>query len=161
MNENPTIYYLSVDGEKMGPYTLDDLKKIPLTAKTLVWIEERGVWSEAEELSELSSLLPQSTDAEPHLFTYKAPPKTWFVESILVTIFCCMPFGVVGLVYAIQVRSMIEIGRLDLAEKFSKQAKIWTVISFFIGLCFVFVWVLLVILSFLSGVADRLELFPA
>ncbi len=161
MNEKYEVYYLSVDGEKMGPYTFEDLKKIPITAKTLVWVEDKGVWSEAKDLNELSSLLPQYTDSDLSASTYKAPPKTWFIESILVTIFCCMPFGVVGLVYAIQVRSMIEIGRLDLAEKFSKQAKTWTIISFFVGLFFVFIWVLLVILSFLSGIANQLELFPA
>jgi len=161
MNENPKTYYLSIDGEKRGPYALEELKKIPITAKTLVWIEERERWFNAEDLSELSSLLPPKTEETTDSSVYRIPPKTWFIESILVTIFCCMPFGVVGLVYAVQVRSMIEIGRLDLAENFSKQAKNWTIIGFFIGLCIVFLWVLLVILSFLSGVATQLELFPA
>ena len=27
-------------------------------------------------------------------------PKTWLVESILVTLFCCLPFGIVGIVNA-------------------------------------------------------------
>ena len=32
-------------------------------------------------------------------------PKNWLVESILVTIFCCLPFGIAGIVFASQVNS--------------------------------------------------------
>lgn len=27
-------------------------------------------------------------------------PKTWMAESILVTVFCCLPFGIAGIVFA-------------------------------------------------------------
>ena len=43
----------------------------------------------------------------------QSPPKNYLVESILVTIFCCMPFGVVGLVFAAQVNSKFEAGDVD------------------------------------------------
>lgn len=32
-------------------------------------------------------------------------PRNYLVESILVTIFCCQPFGIVGIVFASQVNS--------------------------------------------------------
>ncbi|MES2882212.1 MAG: CD225/dispanin family protein, partial [Bacteroidota bacterium] len=37
-------------------------------------------------------------------------PKNWLVESILVTIFCCLPFGIVGIVNAAQVNSKFAAG---------------------------------------------------
>jgi len=56
----------------------------------------------------------------------RRPPKTWLAESILATIFCCLPFGVVGIVYASGVESAFYAGRYDEAEHKSRLAKRWT-----------------------------------
>ena len=37
-------------------------------------------------------------------------PKNWLVESILVTIFCCLPFGIVGIINAANVNSRYDTG---------------------------------------------------
>ncbi len=50
-------------------------------------------------------------------------PKNWLVESILVTIFCCLPFGIAGIVFASQVNSKYDAGDYAGAEKASRQAK--------------------------------------
>lgn len=55
------------------------------------------------------------------------PPKTWLLESILVTLFCCLPFGIVGIVYASKVESLWSAGRYDLAEQASRDAKKWVI----------------------------------
>ena len=34
-------------------------------------------------------------------------PKTWMVESVLATIFCCLPFGIVGIINASKVGKVI------------------------------------------------------
>ena len=62
------------------------------------------------------------------------PPKTWLVESILVTLFCCLPFGVVGIVFASKVESLFYSGQLDAAEEASRNAGKWTKLGFWIGL---------------------------
>jgi len=69
-------------------------------------------------------------------------PKTWLVESILVTIFCCLPFGIAGIVNAANVSSKYSAGDLEGANKASQQAGKWTKLSFWIGLS---VWVLYII----------------
>lgn len=61
-------------------------------------------------------------------------PKNWLVESILVTIFCCLPFGIAGIVNASQVNSRYAAGDYEGAERASKEAGKWTKIAFFIGL---------------------------
>lgn len=64
----------------------------------------------------------------------KICPKTWLVESILVTLFCCLPFGIVGIIQASKVNSLYMQGLHDEAEETSKSAGKWTKIGFFCGL---------------------------
>lgn len=66
-------------------------------------------------------------------------PKTYLAESILVTLFCCMPFGVAGIIKASSVTSLYEAGSYEDALRVSLEAKKWTKIGFIIGLIF---WIL-------------------
>jgi len=66
--------------------------------------------------------------------TPSAPPKTWLAESILVTIFCCLPFGIVGIVHAAKVDTAFNSGNYDGADRASSEAKKWTMIGFWIGI---------------------------
>jgi len=52
-------------------------------------------------------------------------PKNYLVESILVTIFCCQPFGIAGIVFASQVNSKYASGDYEGAKKASENAKKW------------------------------------
>lgn len=61
-------------------------------------------------------------------------PKTWMAESILVTIFCCLPFGIVGIVNASKVSSLFAAGNVEAAQKASADAGKWTKIGFIVGL---------------------------
>lgn len=62
------------------------------------------------------------------------PPKNWLVESILVTIFCCLPFGIAGIVFASQVNSKWAVGDYAGAQQASLDAGKWTKIGFWIGI---------------------------
>ncbi len=61
-------------------------------------------------------------------------PKNWLAESILVTLFCCLPFGIAGIVNAAQVSSKFAAGDYDGALRASQEAGKWTKISFWIGI---------------------------
>lgn len=80
-----------------------------------------------------------------------APPKNWLVESILVTVFCCLPFGIAGIVFASQVNSKYAAGDYAGATQSSKDAAKWTKIGFFVGLG---VYVLYFALVFLFGMSS-------
>ena len=69
------------------------------------------------------------------------PPKTWLVESILATFFCCLPFGVVGIVYAASVSTKFNAGDIDGAIKASQQAGKWTRWSLWIALAGIFIYI--------------------
>lgn len=70
-------------------------------------------------------------------------PKNWLVESILVTIFCCLPFGIAGIVFASQVNSKYDAGDFVGADRASKQAKTWTLVSFIIGIASLLIWAII------------------
>lgn len=61
-------------------------------------------------------------------------PKTWLAESIIVTLLCCLPFGIVGIVKASQVESLWRQGQYVRSEEASKSAGFWTKLGFFISL---------------------------
>ncbi|MDR0982567.1 MAG: CD225/dispanin family protein [Culturomica sp.] len=57
------------------------------------------------------------------------PPKTWLVESILATLFCCLPFGIVGIVNAARVETRFYAGDFEGARRASVNAGRWTLVS--------------------------------
>lgn len=70
-------------------------------------------------------------------------PKTWLLQSVLITIFCCIPFGVVGIINSCSVSSAFAAGNNELAEQKSKEAGKWVKIGFWCGIVG---WILLIIL---------------
>jgi hypothetical protein len=80
-------------------------------------------------------------------------PKNWLVESILVTLFCCLPFGIVGIVNASSVNGKYDAGDYAGALYSSQQAGKWTKIGFWIGLAVIVLYLIFVFafgLSFLT-----------
>ena len=61
-------------------------------------------------------------------------PKNFLVESILVTLCCCLPFGIVAIIYASKVSNLVAMGDLNGAYNAAKQAKMWCWIGFGIGI---------------------------
>ena len=61
-------------------------------------------------------------------------PKNYLVESILVTLCCCLPLGIAGIVFAAQVDSKWNSGDRAGAIATADNAKKFTLIGFGIGL---------------------------
>lgn len=83
-----------------------------------------------------------------------AQPKKWLVESILVTIFCCLPFGIIGIVNALRVENRYQLGDYNGAMEASKNAGKWVKIAIATGLFFVLVYVILILAGVGFGFAD-------
>jgi hypothetical protein len=75
------------------------------------------------------------------------PPKNWLVESILVTIFCCLPFGIVGIIKAANVNSKHMGGDVNGALADSASAGKWTKIGFFSGIAVYVIYGLMMVLG--------------
>jgi hypothetical protein len=82
---------------------------------------------------------------------YSAPVKTYLVESILATLFCCLPLGVAGIVFAAQAESHSKSGNHAAAVEASNKAKLWTTLSFVFGILSGLFWFALLFLG-ISGV---------
>ena len=92
--------------------------------------------------------MDQST--QPTQTTPPMQPKNWMVESILVTLFCCIILGIIGIVNAAKVNSEWAAGRYAEAERASKEAGKWTKLGFFIGIG---LYVIMFICYFIFGLA--------
>ncbi len=60
-------------------------------------------------------------------------PDNYLVWSILVTLLCCLPFGIVAIVKSCAVDSAYNNGNLELAQAEAAAAKKWCYISFGCG----------------------------
>lgn len=148
-------YYIVQGNEPKGPFSLEQLKKYDITPETLVYNESMTNWTPAGNVPELRKLIFGSVTppiATPPTNMYQQPaytnqpippcPKTWLAESILVTLFCCLPFGIVGIIKAASVSSAYESGDYTKAERNSHEAKKWTLIGFFISIVSIILYII-------------------
>ena len=59
---------------------------------------------------------------------------SYLAQAILVTIFCCLPFGIVSIVYAAQVNGKVAAGDIAGARDASEKAKTWAWVALGFGL---------------------------
>lgn len=153
-------FYYSDGQEKHGPYTIDELKDHNIYENTLVWRQGMDDWKEARLVPDLDDIFDFGPPPMKKAYTdfnapsnsdFGYPPKTWLVESILVTLFCCLPFGVVGIINASKVESLYYSGNHEEAERVSAEAKKWTMISLWIGVAIVGLYFLFIILGGILG----------
>lgn len=71
-----------------------------------------------------------------------APIENYLVFAILATVLCCLPAGIVAIIYAAQVNGKLQMGDLGGAKAASDNAKMWCWISFGVGLAAIALWVL-------------------
>lgn len=75
----------------------------------------------------------------------KTCPDNYLVYSILTTLFCCLPFGIVGIVKSAQVSSKYQSGDYEGAVQASRDAKKWSMIALICGLVWYLLYMIVVI----------------
>jgi hypothetical protein len=73
------------------------------------------------------------------------PIPNHLVWSILTTIFCCLPFGIVSIVHAAQVDAKRAGGDIQGALDASRKARTWAIAAAVAGPVLVFGWIFVVI----------------
>ena len=85
--------------------------------------------------------------------TPQQPPASvpnYLVPAIL-TIFCCWPLSVVAIIFAAQVNGKLQAGDYAGAVDSSKKAKMFSWISFGLGLVVIVIYVILMVLGVAVG----------
>ena len=83
------------------------------------------------------SEIPVNSNECPNCQTVLPPPvqiKSYLAQSIIVTLCCCIPFGIVAIVYAARVSGLVAVGDIAGAQAASRKANMWSWIAFGCGL---------------------------
>lgn len=81
-------------------------------------------------------------------------PSSYLVLAILATIFCCLPFGIVGIVQAAKVDNLWNSGQYAAAEDASRKARNWSIAAAITGIVVAIIYMVFVYTlgtSFLDG----------
>ena len=108
-------------------------------ANTRVQLQGTTEWKPLREVPEFAGLLP-SQAGPGNLPPLYSPAGTagnvpnYLVQAILCTLCCCLPFGIVAIVYAAQVNGKLQSGDFQGATEASRKAKMWCWIAFGVGI---------------------------
>ena len=162
-------YWIIVNGTQLGPMDLAQLINTPrFGPESPVWREGLADWTTASRLQETAVLfrrpqpyqqpgqqaygMPQPAPyrtyapGEPMPGERPAMPPTYLVWAILATLCCCLPGGIVALVYSSRVSPLYNSGDYEGARRASERAGLWVIISFVAGIIwapFYIIWSLL------------------
>lgn len=177
-------FYIDTEGKQRGTFSPEELRREQINQETLVWTQGMEQWKRAAEVEELALLFSGNAPAQQSQPAYSqvrhltdqesaAPvqmPKSWLVESILVTIlpfmFCSSFFsllGIIAIVYAAQVESFFNRGDYAAAVEASRAAGKWTRITLWIAIGWVLLIVIAIILFFvfvgsIAGLGELLDI---
>lgn len=84
---------------------------------------------------------------------YEKEIPNHLVKAILVTLFCCMPFGVIAIVFAAQVNTQINMGNYGEAQNLSRQADNWGTAALICGIIPWLLWMFFIAMSIFAGIA--------
>lgn len=152
-------FYYTDGKERFGPLSTEELKAKNITPQTLVWKEGFADWMPAGNVDELTSLFLAGTTSTPPSAPYamplmEKPPKNWLIESILVTLLCCLPFGIVGIIHATKVETLWNTGQRDAAIKAANDAAKWVKIGFFIGIAVYVIYGVMMVMGVVAGISS-------
>ena len=80
--------------------------------------------------------------------------NTWLIPSILVTVCCCLPFGIVAIVFASKANTCLGMQDYEGAKKAAHTAKIWFWVALGTGIVANFIALVLQLAA--AGMADKM-----
>lgn len=79
------------------------------------------------------------------------PPSNNLVWAILSTVLCCLPFGIVSIVFATQVNSKWALGDVAGAQDAARKAKTWAIVSAIVGGLGIAIYAVILIAAIATG----------
>jgi len=103
----------------------------------------------------MEEILP-TTNEETQTQQPPQKPDNYLPWAIVSTLLCCLPFGIVAIIYSAKVDSEWNAGRYDAAIAAAASAKKWTWISAGIGLGVTLLSVIFIIIMAIAAAAGSL-----
>lgn len=153
--------WVYLNGIQQGPYTIEEISRLPLTPSTPVWHEGLPQWMPANEAPETAGLFSDEasgsqtetrSDSEIHLSpaqpTYQAslndrrpadapPAPPTFIGWSIFVLLCCFPIGgIVGIIFSVMSGNAYRSGDYQKATRMSEYAEWVIILSIVIGLMF-------------------------
>jgi Interferon-induced transmembrane protein/GYF domain 2 len=148
-------WYYSKNGTQLGPVALEvlrsKLRSGEVSPADLVWKDGMTDWQPAGKIADLaiSSMEAQPPMQAPPIggmqspyappvaapgpIRYGAPLPNYLWQSIVVTLLCCLPFGVAAIVMAAKVEGLVARGDMQGAIAASASAKKWCLVALISG----------------------------
>lgn len=159
------MWYFMQGGQQTGPISDADFRQMiasgQVNALTMIWKEGMANWVQAGSVPELAGAFPtagqptgQSAGMPPAPGAY-APAAAnipdYLIWSIVETLCCCQPFGIVAIVFSIQANSAKTYGRFDEAAQKAHTAKQFVIWGFVLG---AIAWITMIALQMFMGVIE-------
>ena len=154
-------YWINHNGVQSGPLGLDELKEMGLTSSAYVWHEGLDDWVKITQLPELQGLYETVVDTtveqptttpdetqqpvQPYQQPYQPQqaaeqpvnepcPPTNLAWAIISTVLCCLPTGIVAIIYATKVSNKYNAGDIEGAKRASETGAWWCIASIILGI---------------------------
>lgn len=120
-----------------------------LLPETMVWVEQEQNHRPASQIPGLQFAMSRQGFETPPSYgaasyprgSFGPQPPNHLVWAILSTVLCCLPLGVVSLVFAAQVDSFYARGEYQKAIDASNKAKTWAIVSAVSSFVLTIVWI--------------------
>lgn len=147
------MYKVEVGGVERIISTTKELQKWLdnrlLLPESQVWVVADNKFVDAQQISGVKiKVASKPPFAFPERdWSQERPIQDYLVLSIFSLMFCCLPFGIVAVVYAAQTRGYLMNGDLGSAQNSSESARTWCYWSIGIGLLTIGFYVILKIVG--------------
>lgn len=141
-------YWINHNGVQSGPVDIEGLKAMGLTSAAYVWHEGLSDWVKITQLPELQGLYdmveeplqPATQQAapvqpvQPQSETTEPCPPTNLAWAIITTVLCCLPSGIVAIIYALKVSNKYREGDIEGAKRASETGAWWCIATIILGI---------------------------
>lgn len=152
-------YYYSINNQQLGPVDETQLVSCGVTRDTLVWCNGMPAWLPAGQVPGLANYFaapmtsPQAAPAygvSPQMAYQQAQqtqgpkPDNYLVWAILSTLLCCLPLGIVSIVYSTKVDKLYNSGDYKGAVDAAANAKKWAMWSAIAGVVSIVIYFIVI-----------------
>ena len=153
--------FVGKNDEQYGPFTIEkvneSIAKGEFSLDDLGWYEGLDEWKplrNIEGIIDAAVIQAMFLSSSNNINGSEQVPSN-LVWGILSTLCCCLPLGIVSIVYASKVEGYVFAGDIETAKENSKKAAMWAWISFGVSIAGGIIWFIIGAVSGgLEGMGD-------